>query len=115
MEIVEQVVDKTCALWGITREEIMGHCRKHPLPLARAMVTWYFKKHSSMLNKDIAKILNRHRTSIYNDLKILDYSLKYDKEFIRNYKILVRSMQEESLKDNVMDIIKKIMYGSCNF
>lgn len=113
--MIDKVVDKTCDLWGITKEDLLSSNTKRILSNARAMIVWYFRTHDNMSYSDVAKILHKSRTTIYYSVRVYEYNMKYDKEFIRLAKILERYAKKDVLKENIMNIINEIMYGSCNF
>jgi chromosomal replication initiation ATPase DnaA len=81
---IGKLFDKACKCWGVTVTEVLGSCRKQPLPLVRAMIAKTLRDNHSLTLEEIGGHLNRHHTTVIYYFKIFDAEYKYNKEF-RNF------------------------------
>lgn len=92
--MIEVIVDKTCELWKITSEEFWGKGRRHPLSLARAMVSHALWEHLHLSIVEISKRMKKHHTSIIHYMNLWDVEYTYNREFRIFANVLDKTIEE---------------------
>lgn len=71
-------------LWGVSKEDVLGHKRNVPLPFARAMITKTIRDTYGLSYPKIGKIMGKNHSSVIHYYKIYAVEYKYNQEF-RNF------------------------------
>lgn len=53
-----QIISIVCEVWGVTRPDLVGRCRRRPLPWARAMLCQYLRIYAGHDTVSCATILH---------------------------------------------------------
>ena len=81
---VDKMIDVTCEVWGVEREDILKDKRKDRLVFARTTIAYSLFNVFKMSYSEIARSLNRSHASIINMIATYNAQYAYNKEF-RNF------------------------------
>lgn len=108
---VQKIIDKTCELWGVSYEDVLGRDRQQPLPLVRAMIAKTIRDIFDLTHQRIGELVGRNHSSVTYYYKMYDAEYKYNQEF-RNFanalKEVVLDMRtdfQEELDEELKEII----------
>lgn len=81
MDIIEDIIRIACEVWGVSRAEVLGKDRTQPLPLVRFLIAYEVRERLLLKHEQIAKILNKDRSSIYYYLDMYKQEMERNPSF----------------------------------
>lgn len=86
-------------VFGVTPDEIRGPSTGEHISMARSTLSWWLKTTCQMTPSQIGVIINRHRTSIYTQLRAVKNELDVNGSYsarIRRFDQVARQLFEPS-------------------
>ncbi len=108
---IDKIINTACALWDVSKEDLLSKKRNAPLPFARVMVAKNIRDTFGLSFPMIGKIMGRNHSSIIYYLKMYDAEYKYNQEF-RNFANAMKKVTldaktdfQEELSEELNEII----------
>lgn len=89
-ENINKIINRACALWGVSKEDVLGTKRNIPLPFARSMIVKTIRDTFGFSYPKIGGIIGKNHSSAMYYYKMYDSEYKYNREF-RNF---AKAMEE---------------------
>lgn len=110
-ENIDRIINKSCELWNVSREDVLGRRRNVPLPFARYMITKMIRDTLGLSYPEIGKIMGRSHSATFYYYKLYDAEYKYNQEFrnfanaMREVVMDIRTNFQEELDEELNEII----------
>lgn len=79
--MIDNLINDICKAFSITREELGCRRRDFKLVQARVLLSYILRKHTNLSTTAIAKLINRHHSTIVHYATVAEAELKYNREF----------------------------------
>jgi chromosomal replication initiator protein len=74
---IDQIMDASCCVYEVSREDLLGKKRLKMMVAARQMVMYLMRRVLKMPLKDICVALGRHHSTVVHDVQVCENKLKY--------------------------------------
>ena len=81
-----QIISIVCEVWGVSRPDLVGRCRRRPLPWARAMLCQYLRIYAGHDTVSCATILHVDPDTVLGYNKRYPHNLRTYTPFYNNDK-----------------------------
>ena len=88
----EEIIEAVSTKYGISKEDILSSKRNKEIALARHICVYIAREVTSLSQAQIAKILNRDRSTLVSSEKFVKDKMNEDNEFALDIKEIIRNL-----------------------
>lgn len=74
-QIFQTKLKKYSKIWGVSNSDILGHCRKSPLPEIRAQIIYDLRFNHDYTFKYLGRLMNRDHSSIIHLYRKMEFNV----------------------------------------
>lgn len=87
----DKIIQTVCRKWRVLYSDVVGDCRKQPLPLIRMTIAHLLRQYTALSLMQIGSLLHRRHCTVVYYLKAYESEFRFNEEF-RNF---AKSIKEE--------------------
>lgn len=93
----DKIIQTVCRKWRVLYSDVVGNCRKQPLPLIRMTIAYFLRQYTTLSLTQIGNLVHRNHSTVSHYLITYDAEFRFNEDF-RNF--------AERIKEDLQDIIK---------
>lgn len=108
---INRIIDESCKIWGVSKEDVFREYRSMPIPLVRAACAWNIVKHLGLGYSATGRALKKSHTAIIHYMSVYKNEYKYNKDFrifadkLSEFCFELRNEFQQELDEELMGII----------
>lgn len=94
----DKIIQTVCRKWRVLYSDVVGNCRKQPLPLIRMTIAHLLRQYTALSLMQIGCLLHRDHSTVSHYLKAYESEFRFNKDF-RNFAKSIREELDDIPKD----------------
>lgn len=95
----DRIIQTVCREWRVLYSDVVGNCRKQPLPLIRMTIAYFLRQYTALSLTQIGSLLHRKHCTVVYYLKACESEFRFNEEF-RNFAKKIKELLDDVPKDS---------------